>query len=203
MAYGALIQNANGKTLIAEGELAPTFRGKYSVSAGSAVATGTIVTSIASTEKFCMPFSRGPCWLNVTISGGFYRVSWRLLANNTGTVYVFGPPIRANSVYGIQVFNADGSLAYQNNGSSMRLIGFNPSVGTKYSGKQVAIMSRVISVIHAGPNGTSDWTTAKAVGVITTSGTDTIGYYTALDIPSAVNIGVSSVNMPLIDVTGL
>lgn len=203
MAYGALIQNADGKTLIAEGELAPTFRNKYSVSAGSTGATGVITTNIASTEKFCMPFVRGPCWISLTVSGGFYCVNWRLLGNTSATIYIFGPPVRTNATYGIQVFNEDGSLAYQNNGSSMRLIGFNPSIGATYPGKQVAIMSRVTAVIHAGPGGTSDWTTARAVGVITTSGTDTIGFYTALDIPTAVDIGVSSVNMPLVDVTGL
>ena len=203
MAYGALIQNAAGKTLLAEGEHAPAFRGKYSVSAGSKGATGVITTSVASTEKFCMPFARGPCWIYLMVSGGFYCVNWRLIANSSATIYVFGPPTRSNGTYGIQVFNADGSLAYQNNGRSMKLIGFNPAIGATYSGKQVAIMSRVVAVTHSGPGGTSDWTTAKGVGVITTSGTDTIGYFTALDIPSFVDIGVSSVNIPLVDVTGL
>lgn len=203
MTYGALIQNSAGKILIAEGELAPVYRNKYSVTADSKAASGVITTNIASTEKFCMPFSRGPCWIHLTISGGFYCVNWRLPANSSATIYVYGPPIRTNGTYGIQVFNADGSLAYQNNGSSMRLIGINPAFGATYSGKQVAIMSRVTSVNHAGPGGTSDWTTARAIGVITTSGTDTIGHFTALEIPSFVDIGVSSINLPLIDVTGV
>ena len=195
MSYGLELINANGVSLVRDGEKVPTFSARYNVGIGS----GSINTGISSNEVYCVPFTRGQMMCNVVPSEGYYVINYT--AKTASSIYVYRAPSSSGG-YGVQVFNSDGSLAYQNNSRALRILTLNPGYGATYSGKTLAILPRVINYNTVSAGGGQYYTYIR-VSCINPGSPDTVGMFVQQTIPAPVEVFIYGGVIPVIDVTGL
>lgn len=116
--YGAQITNSAGKVLIRDDESVPMLYNKLTFTGA-----GTIATSFPSNLPPPMVFTRGQLHVTLVVSGSF----WAVKAGSkdfTGTAYIYGPPSASleTAKYGLQIFKANGQLAYSAGRKAIRVL---------------------------------------------------------------------------------
>lgn len=115
--YGVQLTNSRGISLINPGEVVPQFHSKYTVSGGVQVFN----TGISSSLQAPLAFTRGQVLARVKASGGAWVVETDYYSGG-GEIFVFSQPTLQPGKYGVQVFKADGQLAYQSNKKALRVL---------------------------------------------------------------------------------
>lgn len=117
--YGVQITNSSGKVLIRDDESVPMLYNKLTFTA----ANQTIATSVPSNLPPPMVFTRGQLYVTLVVSGSFWAVKTGS-ADFTGTAYIYGPPIVSleTAKYGVQIFKANGGLAYSAGRKAIRIL---------------------------------------------------------------------------------